>query len=53
MPVSGRRLASIISDWAKHVSDLGVTIGASLRKMAALTGLAPVSLGLKGRDPEL
>jgi len=35
MPDSGRRLASIISDWAKRSSDLGITIGASLRKMAA------------------
>jgi hypothetical protein len=37
----------------KAYPGLGSRIGASLRKMAALTGVAPVSLGLKGRDPEL
>ena len=34
-------------------SGLGQRTGASLRKMVALTGIAPVSLGLKGRDPQL
>ena len=34
-------------------SGLGSRTGASLRKMAALTGVAPASRGLKGRDPEL
>ena len=37
----------------KADSGLGSRTGASLRKMAALTGFAPVSLGLKDRDPEL
>ena len=32
---------------------LGSRTGASLRKMAALTGVAPASRGLKGRDPGL
>ena len=51
MPDSGRRLASIISDWAKHDSDLGITIGASLRKVAAPAGFAPALSGLKARCP--
>ena len=53
MPDSGRRLASIISDWAKRFSDLGITIGASLRKMAAPAGFAPALPGLKFRCPRL
>ena len=53
MPDSGRRLASIISDWAKRSSDLGITIGASLRKMAAPAGFAPALPGLKFRCPRL
>jgi hypothetical protein len=34
-------------------SGLGLRTGASLRKMVALTGVAPVSPGLKDRDPAL
>jgi hypothetical protein len=37
----------------KADSGLGSRTGAFLRKMAALTGVAPASRGLKGRDPEL
>lgn len=52
LPDSGRRLASIRSDRAKQ-TPISEHNRRFLKEMAASTGVAPASLGLKGRDPGL